>query len=288
MPVDKVRCQNPDCKAENDGHLAHCYRCAHFIGFPNRRDAEDEQSDLADRYSNAVNICANRSLNDERSILEGLAEDSRPVISMSYEVCDTILRSEKYKSYYILVAENTRHPAISSDHTEREKVDTTIYPRYHAFIHSAVLSPNGEGLLSYGPVFVRWQVTSGYLEPRISLLEENSYDFFDRHCLGVRSAALPRGHRATWQDRAKLALAKVVNAMSTSRNEAKLASLILSSYGDRATDQFIEVAIYSKEGLDTEDVDMITFKRRPSTDEERFRIELIRQKCVGQGIEVVE
>jgi hypothetical protein len=33
--------------------------------------------------------------------------------------------------------------------------------------------------LSYGPIAVRWDVTSAYLERRVSLLDQNSFFFYD-------------------------------------------------------------------------------------------------------------
>ena len=56
---------------------------------------------------------------------------------------------------------------------------------------------------------VSWHVTRDYLGKRMSLLEENSYVFYERHNLGRLGSVRPAGYFSTWDDRGKLVGAKL-------------------------------------------------------------------------------
>lgn len=164
-----------------------------------------------------------------------------------------------------------------------------LFPTYKQHIHYAALSPNGKGLeRSYGPVAVRWQVTPEYLVRRSSLLEENSYIFYGKHGLGVLNSKVPPGYQSGWEDRAMLASAKLGPRLTSATGENELPELLLRQGIDRYQDQFIEIAIYAEEGLDTQDVDMVTIQRSPATPEDHHRLEIIRETCVARGIAFVE
>jgi hypothetical protein len=203
---------------------------------------------------------------------------------MDFAACDDILRSDKYRNYGQRVESHERQPAGAQNHADRGIVGERLFPMYARYVHYAVLSPNGRGLLTYGPVAVTWDVTPVYLGRRASLLDENSYSFFDRHALGHREKSIPVGHRATWEDRAKLVAAKLAARLTPATGEAILPSMLLQGGATRDQDEFVEIAIYADDGLDTQDVSMVTLQRAARTPEEQYRCELVREIAVSGAL----
>lgn len=218
----------PDCGIAFEYWQAHC-RNGHLVGFPNYRAAEAERVELSARFQAAGDNARNRGLASLLAKLDTLAQSSQPVIVMSFAACDNILRSDKYRNYDKRLESGERNPAEARDHADRQMVAARLFPVYGAHIHYAALSPNGRGLTTYGEgsIGVRWQVTPHYLGARASLLEENSFMFYDHHGLGTRGAVPPAGYQATWEDRAKLVVAKLAPRLTPATSEASLPDLLL-------------------------------------------------------------
>ena len=277
----------PACKRPIDYWRVRC-RCGLFVGFPNHRAVSAERDELDRRYKDAKAGCQAMGLEHLLTELEQLAEQSRPVISMSFEACDDILRSGKYHNYSRRVDSGERTLADATNHSDRETVGARLFAGYHQHIHYAALSPDGRGLLSYGPIAVRWEVTPDYLGKRATLLEENSFIFYDRHALGELRATVPAGYQAIWDDRSKLAACKGAHRLTVATGVSALASVLFHPGKSRIEDDFVEVMIFADEGLDTLDVDRVTLSRSPRSEEESHRRELVRQACAGRGIGFVE
>src|SRR5205814_687976 len=88
----------PDCGKPVSYWRVHC-RCGYFLGYPNRRQAEAERADLMVRYAAAQADAIGRRVNPMLIELERWAENSLPVINMSFAACDDLLRSGKYRNY---------------------------------------------------------------------------------------------------------------------------------------------------------------------------------------------
>jgi hypothetical protein len=286
MATHSIDC--PDCHKPVAYWRVHC-RCGCFLGYPNRRQAEAERADLLRRYDLARSDATARRVLPLQEKLEQLADQSLPVINMSFAACDDILRPGKYRNYDQRVKSGERDSASAVNHGDRGMVGERLFPAYKQHIQYAALSPNGRGLeRSYGPVAVRWRVTPEYLERRLSLLEENSYILFNKFSLGRLGATLPPGYQAVWEDRAKLAAAKLTPRLTPATGENDLPPLLLNEGAARPADEFIEVAIYAEDGLDTQDVDTVTIQRPPSTSEEGYRRDIIRGICAARAIMFVE
>ena len=274
----------PTCGSPVDPSDIIC-RNSHFVGYPNHRAALAEQAALQVRYIRARNDCKTRGVDTLLDALEKVAERSLPVIAMSFEACDSVFRSRKYLNYHQSVNANLRHPAQPVNHADRVSVGARLFASYDQHIAYGALSPNGRGLASYGKVMVSWRVTEDYLGKRISLLEENSYRFYERHGLGHLGATPPKGYRATWDERAKLIGAKRGPHLTVSTGTAELDALVLRSGGTRGGDEFVEVTIYADKGLDTLDVDRVLVQVAPSTPEEHRRWEILQQSCRARGVD---
>ncbi|HEX8514442.1 MAG TPA: hypothetical protein VF688_15210 [Allosphingosinicella sp.] len=263
----------------------HC-RCGHFLGWPNFRKAYSERDVLLERYQSATASLVSRSLSNLQAALEKLAQDAVPVISMTCEAADDLLRSGKYQNYHFQVEVGRRLIATELNHGVRLMVNHRIYPAYGLALHYAVLSPDGSGLGNYGEVAVSWDVTPSYLGQRSTLLEENEFAFFERHGLGGLDAAVPGGYRATWADRSKLAVVKLEPEMTAGTSVADLPALLLAEGTDRRHDRFIEVVVYGDKGIDDRDIRQVKLMK-PITDPQRQeRWQLVIEMCGSRGIKV--
>lgn len=283
-----LECPNPICRAPITYSAVACDRCGTFIGFPNYRAAEAERPELDARYTAAQIDANNRLVTKLLNKLQSLAENSRPVICMSFAACDDILRPGKYRNYHQRVDSGERGPADATLHADRSMVGERLFPNYKHHIQYAALSPDGRGLVNYGPIAVQWEVVPNYLRGRISLLEENSFTFYDQYELGRRGATLPLGYRAIWDDRSKLAVAKLASQLTAATAEDALATILLNTGATRRDDAFLEVFIYAENGLDTREVDLVTVQRAPATRDENYRLELIKEVCTSRSIRLVE
>ena len=241
-----------------------------------------------ERYRQARNDCAVRNVNSLVDSLEAVAERSQPVIAMSFEACDGVFRSKKYLNYGQSVSANLRGSARPVDHSDRASVGARLFASYDQHIAYAALSPDGRGLSSYGKVMVSWHVTMDYLQKRMSLLEENSYSFYERHCLGRLGSTPPAGYLSTWDDRAKLVGAKLGPRLTIATDSAKLNTLLLRSGVNRDDDDFVEIMIYADKGIDTQDVGRVLIQVPPSTPEEHHRQAILRDSCRARGVKYVE
>ena len=281
MISEKVIC--PVCHIESDYSAAYC-RCGQFLGFPNRRDAENQKTDLDDRYTAAMTRAASRGVDTLLRDVERLAYASTPVICMSIEAADNITRDGKYRNYHNLVDHEDRKIAKKNDHSDRIMVGEKLFPGFAEKIHYAALSPNGRGLSNYGEIAISWRVDAHYLEGRISVHEENSFNFFDRHSLGIRGTDVPSGYAGVWGDRHKVAAAKLEPRLITAMSFASLGGLLLHDSTTRSQDDFVEVAIYASEGIDSLDVESVTVQHAPTQRNKQERLELIKNLCVKRKI----
>lgn len=281
MGSEKVTCGY--CYFKNDYSDSYC-RCGRFLGFPNCRDAEKQKSDLDDRYAKAVDRASLRGIDTLLRELEELALRSTPVICMSIDVADNILRSGKYKNYHNLTDHGDRRIAGKNDHSDRSMVGEKLFPGFASKIHYAALSPNGRGLSNYGEIAISWRVDPHYLQDRISVHEENSFDFFDRHTLGLRGTDVPSGYAGVWGDRHKVSAAKLEPRLDVSTSSSSLGAILLHDSSSRSEDDFIEVAIYADPGIDSLDVERVTVQHPPTQRDKQDRLALIKEQCYLLGV----
>ena len=74
---------------------------------------------------------------------------------------------------------------------------------------------------------------------RASVYEENSALSMKRHAYVV-----PPGHRATWEDRARLCVAKTAGEIEASTPAGRFPRLLLEEGATAAEDRFVEVHIW--------------------------------------------
>ena len=231
-----------ECRALVDGRLATCPECRHFVGYPNRRRAEDMRPALLRHYRTAVDNAAARGVADLLKQLEAALTAATATIAVSSKIAANMSLDNPYLGYHQALDENLRMKAEDLLHSHRLAADAKLHPGYEKDIMNAALSPDGRGVTAYGPVVL--QLSDTTLERRASLLRENAYPFYERYSLGNAEAAEDRGWRATWADRALLGVAQLEPFLTPALPARALADLILTVGATRAEDRFIEVHVF--------------------------------------------
>src|SRR5262249_40185953 len=125
----------------------------------------------------------------------------------------------------------------------REITDTNLFFGYKEEIRFAALSITGRGVERYGRYSI--VLRDEMIAHRATIFEENSVMWMKHHRIQIWDANnLPRGNRATWADRDKLAGAKLGHQVHGPTTVAECAALLLRDGPTGADDEFIEVHIF--------------------------------------------
>jgi len=246
-------CSNNECRAPVPLNVRLCPTCGHDVGYPNVRYATQpaERAALDERYRAARDAAAKRGANATFSgFEEAVRTRSRAVITVGADLLWSLFESDTplYANYERQVGAALRLPAAPEHDHDRCIVAGALFGSFAPEISYAALSLDGKGLTSYGRRSNRTALCTIVLgdfaiRSRASLLEENSFSFVTRHRLSV-GIPIPAGYRATWEDRHLLAVAKLADRLNPGTAEARFSGLLLSTEGDRETDEFVEVYIY--------------------------------------------
>jgi hypothetical protein len=262
------------------GYGSICPTCGRPIGYPNVEEADqpDERAALDARYQAAMANAITRGTDSAVANFERALTASRAVINVSLDSLFLFMTTDQpYLSYRQLVREGFRARAAGRRDAHRAGVDGTLFGTHDEEIRMAALSLDGRGLQSYGPYTVSLdEVAIGH---RASLLEENSFDFVQRHNLDPGDA-IPPGYRATWSSRGKLAVAKLAATITAATVPAQFPAILLSA-GSRATDQFIEVHIYGP--FDRYAVNCVCGPRPGASNKERAMLAAIQDVLDSRG-----
>lgn len=128
---------------------------------------------------------------------------------------------------------------------ERQRLlaDDLLFPYYKDEIRFAALSLDGKGVTQYGRCSI--VLAEASVRRRATVFEKNSVDFCRERGLGFgslgSSVRIPTGYRATWEERGKLAAAKLEGAITSDSQEKVFPEILL----DNDMRDFVEVHIYS-------------------------------------------
>ncbi len=256
--VECQKCQNPFPITED--------RCPHcgFPGlFPNVRMAEDpeERRALDRRYERAIRGAADRDCLDTVQDFETGTAASKAVIARSLEETSRLASGDHqlYPTYHQLTEIEFRIPDGSKWDLLRKLTDQTLFGDYMAEIRFAALSLDGLGLMSYGDCC--WVLREEMIAYRASVFEENSVMFMERHGVRISDAnELPPGHRAPWEERAKLCVAKLADRIDDSTGPGAFPELLLRQGTTSEDDEFVEVHVGGPMTVRT--MEQVLLKRR--------------------------
>jgi hypothetical protein len=238
-----------------------------------------ETAELRDRYERAYEALAGRGLEAVGRDFESAIETARAVLSVPLDFALLLLRGNTlHQNYYRGVAGQSRQSAARDDDVARRSIDAKLFGRIAEDLTMAALSLDGRGLRSYGQVFLEFREL--VCRHRASLLVDNSFVFHRRY--GGDRQELPKGFRATWSERGRLALIKVAEDLAASTTSTAYPELLMGDAGDRALDRFVEVHIYG--AWDHQAIFRVRGPRVFSTDYENFQLQELRARLDRLGI----
>jgi hypothetical protein len=247
MPVrgNILYCPNPDCglpqRQINDDS---CKYCGADLGAPNVNEVstDDEKNALQKRYDEAKKQLVDSGNEPGLTNFENhFTAEVRPVINLSLTALKAWLLGPDgaYKSYSRLLEDGDVQIKKPINDKWRILVDGILYGSNGKNMVFAALSLNNSGLITYGECTV--VINEPAIVNRATAIEENSFNFVKKHGLDIKAL---KGYRAAWQDKMKLTVAKLHRKINNSSTQQDFCTLVLSTAGDRHTEEFIEVHIY--------------------------------------------
>ena len=115
--------------------------------------------------------------------------------------------------------------------------DATLFPLYEKRIRFAALTLDGLGVQRYGDCSL--VLRDALIKDRTTVFEDNSAVF-----LRNRSYRLPAGHRASWEGRPWLCVAKLSRTIHAGTTAAEFPGLLLHQGATPEDDRFVEVHVW--------------------------------------------
>lgn len=275
------------CGSDVPDTLDKCPTCGAHAGPPNVRavNTAAEIQALDERYQKAFETA---KAGDDLPILEEFdkaLKQSSAVINVDLDFLYFFTRNARnlYTNYERGVSGQMRKPAPLEFDKDRRTVGAILFGSYAHEIQYAALSLDGAGPPSYGPYAMKLRDVA--IRARATTLENNSYDFVRKHDLKPGHKP-PPGYLASWDNRNKLAVAKLAEQLTPKTVETDFPQLLLSSAGNRDTDEFIEVHIYGT--FDLNAIESVKGSSTGGSNHDRESILMIKQHLSAAGKEWIE
>ena len=235
------------CKNDMPGSASICPHCGRPGLYPNVRAAEDpaEVAALDGRYLAAFNDATARGADANLRDFEGKIKQSRAVLARTANELQRLATSDNqiYATYYDLLRAGVISHAGDRWALLRALADEAMFPGYKEEIRFAALTLDMRGLSSYGDCFV--VLRTDMIAHRATAFEENSTLFMRHHRILMDEADnLPRGYRATWDDRGRLCAAKLFREIDAHTPEDEYSKVLLRQGTTTADDEFVEVHVW--------------------------------------------
>lgn len=220
--------------------LRACPHCAQPSLFPNVDLASDadEKAALDKRYQEVVDRAKASGKQDCLSDFQRHVEQSGACKGLPRWELDRLASSDTATAatFFQQVDGRCRIPDDNRWDRLRRLADATFFESFGADIHFAALTTEGRWLSNYGHAAVFFKDTM--ISHRASLFQENTAVWVDERNGNLE---IPEGHRAVWDDRSRLAVAKLGDEACLGVSDS--ASLLLSCGKSSGDDSFIEVHI---------------------------------------------
>ncbi|HEY0324190.1 MAG TPA: hypothetical protein VGC66_24805 [Pyrinomonadaceae bacterium] len=222
----------------------HCGRPGYFWNVITATDSA-ERAALERRYQAAKRDAVSRKADSNLQDFENAIAGSKAVIARSESEVLRLASSNRqlYSTYYQQIEAGVRLPEGDQWDVLRELADTVLFPGYKKDMRFAALSLDGVGLSNYGACSIVFR--DEMIAHRASVFEENSALFMERREIKItRNPNLPKGYRATWDERAKLCVAKLSGKIDSATRSDEYSALVLKQGATSEDDEFIEVHIW--------------------------------------------
>lgn len=276
-----------ECGSSIPHDRASCPTCGTHAGFPNVREISTplEKEALERRYNKAIKDAQFDGREERLEAFSQTCKDSRAAIAVGLDYLTGFMTKseELYSTYGLMVSGEVRKTASGINDKKRRGVEGFIFGSYAHEIRYAALSLDGKGLSSYGAFTMVLRDVA--VRGRATVLEENSYKFYDKHKVDIPDN-FPPGFRVVWGDRYKLAVAKLADRISAATTHPDFPGILLSCSGDRDTDDFMEVHIFG--AFDNAAVETVVGNSKTSNKVEKAQVAIIKEKLAKMGVSWVE
>lgn len=247
MPKDGEKiCEQ--CGEPYHAYFLECESCG-YSNQPNVALAalEKPKAALEKRYSEALQRAeTNGSLEKVKEFEELIKSTAKAVVNLNADILEGIINSrKKYINAYDLRKISTIAKDADSK-SRRGRIDEFLFPDFGKEIIFAALALDGKGIRPYGncTIILKEQM----IAYRSSLLEEDSFQFYEK--LELQPIKIERqhldGYIAPWDDRHKLAVAKLADQITSDDTPTTFAKILLDDEGQMSDAKFIEIHILGR------------------------------------------
>lgn len=234
------------CAAEADPASPTCTDCGNFLGYPNVRRAEapGEIQALDARLGAAIASADIRGCRTELEEFGRAVDASKAVIAMNLRTLHSLVCADNrmHANYHSQVGSGMRLAEDNKFDRNRIPIESKIHDLdVYKHISYAALSLNGVGVPWFGTHHIT--LADIMIERRASVLEENSFLFFEHHSKGALDP-LPLGYRASWLRRGALAVAKLYLRIKPGTLPTQFPEILVDQSRQKSDSDFIEVHIY--------------------------------------------
>lgn len=286
---DRKQCRAPNCGYDMPLSMQHCPHCGRPRLFPNvdQADLPDERAALDRRYRRAVSKAESRGAGPRVEAFERFVETARPVIAFSLSNVQRLADSDNQlaETFYMRGATNLE----KGSHVLKGKAWDSIRPAAETalfgdeakrLIHFAALSPDEQGVSNYGDCSIT--LRTELISHRTSLLEQNMLTFFKEQCADYwKTERIRPGYRATWEDRARLAVAKLADRVESATGDGQFPTILLTRGATTADDDFIELHILGN--MTARTMEKVVLNRRPPNAKPSL-LKALKHKLAGYNV----
>ncbi len=273
------------CNSVIGDHCRLCTACGADVGFPNVRAAHNDQelSALQARWETARDFARKMGTDSTVQKFEDLLKTSKAVMCRSWGIVDRIVSADNqvFATFYLEVEAGLRTPEDNEMDRIRAAVDATFFPYYSTEIRFAALTLDGRGPSAYGPCSII--LKESMIAERATVFEENTVIFCRRRGIPL-GATIPTGHRAQWEDRHRLCIAKLHEKIANDMTEGIFAQLLLQQQPSTEETELIEVHIYGP--INRQAIEAVG-GQQPTTEEDRVIVASIKRKLAQIGVPLV-
>jgi hypothetical protein len=209
--------------AKSEAVCPHCGRPV--AGYPNVIDALAERKDLEARFEDAR---SRYGVSDTAVAVVGGVTDSAEIAMRRLDVhIGLMLMLETLPTHLKLFDLGLRAYRYNDEWEPlRAKAGVDIHGGYASQIHFAALAPVGRSVPErYGEFELVFR--DDMISHRTTFFQENSARWWYRNVAAAPQSPIPKGYRSLWEDRTKLAIAKLADRLQPPPDAAMVAELLL-------------------------------------------------------------
>jgi hypothetical protein len=243
MMQTNVTCHN--CTGLYHFTRQHCPHCDTVGEYPNVYLATQDQEALQQHHQEATTQANSRGVASVGCAFQHAVDThTQACINRDYLEVERLMQAHSsYASFYQQLEAGTRQLTGDPWENPRIMMDTLLFPEFKERILFAALTLDMRGVSYYGSCSLI--LNEGMICARASLFRENSALYYIKQISLPSDTPILNGWRAVWQDRGRLAFAKLEPKLTPNTLSTDFASLLMAQDPAQAgDDDFLEVHIY--------------------------------------------